>query len=84
MGDCPHAMSCMCWLQYLQNPITGNTSYGTGNATCTGTVLFLVTLPVQVLQKQGYHTSKLTLLVLRRTIPVMYFFNDVIGNSEIS
>ncbi len=37
------------------NPITGNTSYGTGNATCTGTVIFLVMLPVQVLQKQGYH-----------------------------
>ncbi len=28
----------MCWLPYLQNFITGNTPYGTGNATHTGNV----------------------------------------------
>ncbi len=28
----------ICWLPYLQNYITGNTPYGTGNATHTGNV----------------------------------------------
>jgi hypothetical protein len=30
----------ICWLQYPQNYITGNTPYGTGNATHTGNVIF--------------------------------------------
>ncbi len=30
----------ICWLPYLQNYITGNTPYGTGNATHTGSVIF--------------------------------------------
>jgi hypothetical protein len=28
----------LCWLPYLQNHITGNAPYGTGNATHTGNV----------------------------------------------
>jgi hypothetical protein len=30
----------ICWLPYPQNYITGNTPYGTGNATHTGNVIF--------------------------------------------
>ncbi len=44
---------------------------------------FRVTLPVQVLQKQGHHTRKRTLLVLLRNTTYntgnVSFFNDVIG-----
>ena len=31
---------CLCWLPFPQNYITGNTPYGTGNATHTGKVIF--------------------------------------------
>ncbi len=31
---------CICWLPYLQNYITGNIPYGTGNTNHTGNVIF--------------------------------------------
>ena len=35
----PHVIQEIYWLPYPQNPITGNTPYDTGNATCTGMVI---------------------------------------------
>ncbi len=36
----PTSILDICWLPYLQNNFTGNTPYGTGNATHTGNVIF--------------------------------------------
>jgi hypothetical protein len=69
----------VCWLPYPQNPITGNTPYGTGNATCTSTVIFVGDItPGTSAAKAGlpYQQTYITDIAakMQRTIPVMCFF----------
>jgi hypothetical protein len=65
----------MCWLPYLRNPITGNTAYGTGNATCIGMVIFVGDVTGTSAAKAGlpYRQTYITGIAakMRRTIPVM-------------
>jgi hypothetical protein len=56
----------MCWLPYLQNYITGNTPYGTGNATHTGNVIFKWDIIGTSAAKAGSPYPKRTLPVLLR------------------
>ncbi len=70
-----NAKEAICWLPYPQNYITGITSYGTGNATHTGNVIFKRYITDTSAAKAGspYPQTYFTGIApkIRRTIPVM-------------
>jgi hypothetical protein len=66
---------CICWLPYLQNPITGNSPYGTGNPTCTITEVFVGDVTGTSAAKVGlpYKQTYITGIAakMQHTIPVV-------------